>query len=241
MATFQKVQEQSFIELCADGSYQEIKKVLDSGVDVKSFINAFNEFGSTPLMMAARWNTPDIVKLLIDYGADVKFAAYDGNTALTWASSDSTAEAIEYLIEAGADANATRYDGLTPLMGAASKNTPEAVKILINAGAIVKARNSIGMTAVLYAAMNNPNPEVVNILIEAGADDIPNNNGRNSVMLAAMMNNAEVVDALIKAGAEVHARDVDGKTALYYARENDKLKGTEALRKLEALSREGIM
>ena len=56
-----------------------------------------------------------------------------------------------------------------------------------------------------------------------------------------MMNNADVLDELMKAGAEVHARDTDMKTALDYARENDKLKGTSALLKLEELSRESII
>ena len=126
-------------------------------------------------------------------------------------------------------------------MGAVKKNSPEAIRILLKAGADVKAVNSIGMTALLYAAMNNPNPEVVNILIEAGSDDVTNNNGRNALILAAMMNNSEVLDALIKAGAEVHVRDIDLKTALDHARENDKLKGTSALQKLEELSRVAII
>ncbi|MBQ6969737.1 MAG: ankyrin repeat domain-containing protein, partial [Synergistaceae bacterium] len=88
MATFQKVKEQNFIELCCDGTYQEIKDAIDSGVNVNALVNAANEFGSTPLFMAGRENTPEVVRLLLASGADVNFRAYDGNTALMWASSD---------------------------------------------------------------------------------------------------------------------------------------------------------
>ena len=114
------------------------------------------------------------------------------------------------------------------------------MKVLLDAGADVKAVNSIGMTALLYAAMSNPNPEVVNLLIDAGSEDVPNHNGRNALILAAMMNNEEVLDALMKAGAEANVQDIDLKTALDHARENDKLKGTQALRRLEKFSREAV-
>ena len=52
-----------------------------------------------------------------------------------------------------------------------------------------------------------------------------------------MMNNENVVNALIKAGADSISRDKEGKSALDHALENNKLTGTSALRKLEELSR----
>ena len=40
-----------------------------------------------------------------------------------------------------------------------------------------------------------------------------------------MMNTPEVVNSLIEGGADVNARDSDGKTAMDYAAENNKLGG----------------
>ena len=85
------------------------------------------------------------------------------------------------------------------------------------------------MSALLYAAMNNPDSEVVDMLIEAGAEDITDNSGRTALMLAARWNNAQVVKALLDAGANTLLRDNEGKSALDYAQENDKLKGTDII------------
>lgn len=49
MATFKKVKEQNFIELCETGTLQEIQSAIDSGIDV----NALDEFGENALHIAA--------------------------------------------------------------------------------------------------------------------------------------------------------------------------------------------
>ena len=105
----------------------------------------------------------------------------------------------------------------------------------------MNASDTNGMTPLLYAAMDNHNPDVINTLIDAGADDSSNRLGRTALILAAMMNNPAVVGALLDAGADVHAKDSDGKTALFYARDNDKLKGSESLLRLEKLYGEVVM
>ena len=45
-----------------------------------------------------------------------------------------------------------------------------------------------------------------------------------------------VVGALLDAGADVNAADSEGRTALFYARGNDKLKGTPAFTLMEEKS-----
>ena len=49
-----------------------------------------------------------------------------------------------------------------------------------------------------------------------------NSKGMTALMLAAMNNsNPEVVKALINAGADIFAKDNEGKTALNYAKDNE--------------------
>ena len=45
--------------------------------------------------------------------------------------------------------------------------------------------------------------------------------------------NPEVLTVLLEAGADAKAKSNEGKTALDYARENEALKGTQALKLLE--------
>jgi ankyrin repeat protein len=52
-------------------------------------------------------------------------------------------------------------------------------------------------------------------------------------MRAAMFNDPEGIMILLDSGADVNAVDSEGRTALFYARGNDKLKGTPAFMFME--------
>jgi Zn-dependent protease with chaperone function len=61
------------------GDTEAVKKLIDDGADV----NAKDEDGKTPLMLAAEMGHRDIVKILLTEGAEVNAKDKDGFTALT--------------------------------------------------------------------------------------------------------------------------------------------------------------
>ena len=211
-----------------------VKALIDSGARMK-----LEERSYTELIAFTRKNPPshEVIALLMEYGLLTDVRAYDGTTALMLASSGNDPDIVRALIKSGADVNATRYDGLTSLMAASKRDTPEIVSLLLDAGTVVNSTDTNGMSALHHAAMNTHNPEIVRMLIEAGAWDTLDKNGRTSLILAAMINTPEILGLLIESGSDVHIRDNDGRTALDNARENDRLKGTEILGRLEELSR----
>jgi ankyrin repeat protein len=117
--------------------------------------------------------------------------------------------------------------------------TPQDVQTAINNGADVNVKNTWGFTPLLYASQYNENPEVFTVLLKAGAnleDRTPY--GRNALMVAVVYEEpASVIMVLLNAGANAKAKDLFGKTALDYAKDNEKLKGTDALKKLEEASK----
>ena len=122
-------------------------------------------------------------------------------------------------------------------MWVAGRGQTEIVNALIKAGTNVNAKNNYGMTALMLAARGG-HTEIINALIEAGADNLTDSEGKTALIYAAWYNsNAETVNALIDAGSYVKQRDNSGRMALYYARENYDLRGTDALKRLESLSR----
>ena len=135
----------------------------------------------------------------------------------------------------GANPNAEN-SGRTALMWAVIEDTPEVVSLLLKAGANVNAKNKDGETALMVAA-GNGNKATVNFLIDAGADDLIDNYGDTALIHASVRGNAETVNALIDAGSYVKQKDNSGKMAVDYARDNHKLKGTDALKRLEELSK----
>ena len=78
-------------------------------------------------------------------------------------------------------------------------------------------------------------PEQVQEFLDLGVDvNAKDDDGFTPLHAAAGHNvNPEVITVLLKAGADVNAKNSQGKTALDYAKDNEKLKGTQALKELE--------
>ena len=64
-------------------------------------------------MHAADEGNLDIIKLLVQNGADVNAATKEGNTALILAANEDQRGIIKFLTEKGANVNARTTDGLT--------------------------------------------------------------------------------------------------------------------------------
>ena len=77
------------------GDLATVKKFVEYGSDVNELSN-----GLTPLMLAARYNKVEILKFLMEKGADKKIKDERGNTALNYAEFSKAQEALEFLKQA---------------------------------------------------------------------------------------------------------------------------------------------
>jgi ankyrin repeat protein len=84
--------------------------LLERGAGVETrFAGRVAPQGSTPLMCAAWWGFPEMVKLLLRHGASLEERDSEGLTALMYAAAAKdrgNTEVLEILLAAGADANA---------------------------------------------------------------------------------------------------------------------------------------
>jgi ankyrin repeat protein len=76
------------------GETDLVKKFVEYGIDVNQESN-----GMTPLMMAARYNKVEIIKLLLSRGADLKTRDENGFTALRYAQLSNAKEAADLLLK----------------------------------------------------------------------------------------------------------------------------------------------
>lgn len=126
---------------------------------------------------------------------------------------------LQRILSSGAYANVRDAAGNTLLMLAAQRGDLPMVRALIAAGAEVNAVDAAGWSA-LPRAVYNPAlkrgfAEVVQKLIDAGASiEMPIAYGVRPLMLAAGYGETAVVEVLLKAGADVLARNEGGYTAL---------------------------
>lgn len=140
-------------------------EVVRALLQARAKVNVKNQFGDTPIMLAAlRGNLP-IVKLLRQAGAEIN---QPGWTPLQYAAINGHNTVIEYLLSAGADLALTAPNGATPVMLAVLGKKPDTVKLLISYGFDVNAKNEKGETA-LALAKRQQSEELETILRQGGA------------------------------------------------------------------------
>ena len=125
---------------------------------------------------------------------------------------------VERLLAAGASTNHQAQFGRFALCEAARKGHFDILQRLIDAGADVNLSWGDGTTALILAVQGGDGAgaaAAVGALIAAGADLEAHEllSGFTALMQASVLGRADVVFALVKAGADAGATDKQGRTA----------------------------
>jgi len=148
--------------------------------------------------IASREGNLDVIKFLVDKGADVNSKDKDGYAPLNRAALAGHLDIVKYLVnKGGADVNAKDEDGNTPLYYAAGKGHLDIVKFLVNKGADVNSQNIDEYTPLIDAAREG-HIKVVNFLANRGADiNAKNKHGHTAIYYAKNKGNTEIVKSLL--------------------------------------------
>ena len=90
---------------------------------------------STPLIKLCEYEDPELIELLVRYGADVDAVPIGGSTPLTTSCSFGNLRNIEVLLNFGADVNKKDGKGSTPLSIACDTRNKEIINFLLRHGA----------------------------------------------------------------------------------------------------------
>lgn len=120
--------------------------LVAAGADVNEGLSSD---GRTPLIDAARFNKKEAVDFLLENGADVNKASYQGYTPLHWTvlQSDGKLSMVKRLVEAGADVNAVDSYGNTPFFYAVKYERYAMTEYLLKKGANPSIENKKGESA----------------------------------------------------------------------------------------------
>ncbi|MDD3732725.1 MAG: ankyrin repeat domain-containing protein [candidate division Zixibacteria bacterium] len=153
-------------EAAKKGDLKTVKKILAKDI---TRIHAQDEVGYTPLSWAAVRGKWDVLKFLLEAGADVNYQGIDRCAALFSACNHDRPEIILLLLARGADMEHKNAWGNTALSLAAQKGNARVVALLISKGADINTASHEGWTPLHYARKAD-HQEVVDILLDAGAD-----------------------------------------------------------------------
>lgn len=170
--------------------------------------NSYHYF--TPVYIATLCGHVDVMKALIQSGADVDLACY-GGTPLIRAVYESNADAARLLLASGADVNKASDWGITPI---GCVRSPAVARLLLAHGCRVDCRDSDQYTPL----HNAEDPELVRLLLEHGAD--PNAADKYGNTPLHWCSNRETAELLLNHGARVNIKNKDGMTPTQLAIED---------------------
>ena len=138
---------------------KQLEKLVADNQDV----NAVNERGYTPLILAIYNNSADATKLLLSKGANPNAQDKSGNNALMGAAFRGYPEMAKILIDNKADVNQVNYSGASSLIFAVTFGQNDIAKQLISAGADLTIKDNSGKTAKDHAILQE-NKEMIVLL-----------------------------------------------------------------------------
>jgi ankyrin repeat protein len=200
-----------------------------------------NNGGQTPLLVATRTGSKDVVEQLLRAKANPNTADAGGATPAHFAAHQAMRGILELLIQAGANVNARghfRHDGnfadqTTPLHIAAGRGYRSVAELLIDSKADINARDSRGQTPLHTASILGQDP-VCELLLKRGANINAADNSQRTPLHFAARQHFSIVEALLKESAEINARDSGGWTPLFLAVENRQVEIVQLLLKNKA-------
>ncbi|XP_048524666.1 ankyrin repeat, SAM and basic leucine zipper domain-containing protein 1 isoform X2 [Dendroctonus ponderosae] len=171
------------------GCVEKVQELISTGINVNSELRD----KWTSIMLAASYANADIIKLLIESGANI----------------NQTRDAVSPLMMA---CNCPDYT-------APFEKSLEVIKLLVENGASVQAINRKRMDALMYAACNGHLPAVEYLLPKSNKQAVDNQQW-SALTWAVSNNQFEVVKFLYEDGFDITLTDVRGNSPVDIARDN---------------------
>lgn len=178
--TFNSEENNNLYSAVTNHDLKRAQKALSRGADVNASVN-----NATCLHFAVEENTPKMIDLLLNHGANVCLTDHLGRTPLFLAAVRGLSEVLPTLAKSNPAALEIPSDsGNTPLITAASYNFTQVVQTLIQLGANVNVTDKFRQTPLMFATCHN-NRTMIDNLLNAGADlNAKNANNQTSFMIA---------------------------------------------------------
>ena len=201
------------------GNANEVREVLSSGM---VNIECTKMYKITPLFFAVESGFNDVVKLLLEEGAEPNcqtLSYVNGWTPLHLAAAKGNQEVAQLLLDGGANIN--MEDGLGENIPLHRAGNQSMAKLLLDRGSYLNKQGEYGQTPLNCAAVDGLT-DVVKFLLEKGAE--PNRADKNGLTplhntsyYGNLLHRKDIVQLLIENGADLNMVSNSGHTPLRFA------------------------
>lgn len=211
---FSDKEKQELLSAIVKNSPQEVTQILRKGDDANRKAKLQEALSDASFM-----DRPEVVRSLVEMGADVNEEGKGGMRPLETACLVGRADVVKVLLEKGADVNASDSGGLTPLMVTAKMGRTEVVNRILPKLLSEPAKDGKESESDPFSLPKSPEPyvRIVKLLLDHKADvnarDVA---GETVLMKCATSDRSEIVPLLVDRGADVNAKSrAGGYTALH--------------------------
>jgi cytohesin len=156
----------AMIKAAGRGDLEEVRRLVQQN---RMLLDGHWNTTSSPLVAAANGGRVEVVRYLLDEGADINHRRRGNVSAIEAACEEGRLEVAVLLLARGADTAPDRH-GWTPLKAASSEGHTDIVELLLAHGCgDVDAQGSFGRVALHYACSNG-HAGVARALLGAGAN-----------------------------------------------------------------------
>ena len=207
----------SIHDAAANGDLDVVKKIVEQD---PRLVNQDDKYEWRPIFHAGLRRHYDVVKYLIDWGADL--AAHDGYAIHYAAEVPDNKEVVSLLIAyGGLDAHAKPSSEIARqfIYAVFLANVQRVNAMLRDNSELVQERYAHGDTALHHAARNG-DLEIVEQLVDSGADvNVTSDHDHFPLYCAAGHGHVETTQYLVEHGADLQARLGDGKTVVEWLKQ----------------------
>jgi uncharacterized protein len=222
----------AIVKAAKDNNTSLVRKILAMHVDVNVNIRDNKDYGDTPLIYAIKYGNVELVKMLLDKGADVNMKNIFNVNALMWADNKENNEIIKLIKDHQTAVNESLFKSVSvdelaarrKIYGdnmdwftAVEHDNDDRMMALISQGQDVDERHddtdTFGGTA-LHKAAERGHCSTVKMLLDAGADiNSLDMYEKTPLFWAVLANQPATVVLLLHRGADMNIRDMYGQTA----------------------------
>lgn len=215
----------SLLEIAASGGSHSRLGVTKVLVEAGADLEALSAHSQTPLQTACKYE-PEVVRYLIEKGANSNVRGAGGHTLLQLAAIGGNIKVVEVLLELGFDQNSRDDGGHNALQTACYSGRLEVAKLLLENGADINSKTNSGSTplilavkweATVYEGRQGEHGGITAFLLERGADPNEASNAGTAPLHLAVASKRGLCKLLLQHGALPESKRETGITPLHEA------------------------